>query len=91
MSHCLQRKAVPVGVRADAVTATTRSRCSGPHAPVATVTGRPQPRLEQRASARMHAGKETDRVAEKNKLIGVAAITAANTAIMAWRGFKDDE
>lgn len=37
------------------------------------------------------SGKETDRVAEKNKLIGVAAITAANTAIMAWRGFKDDE
>lgn len=37
------------------------------------------------------AGKEADRVSDQNKLIAIAAITAANTAIMAWRGFKKDD
>eukprot|EP00892_Ulva_mutabilis_P008929 jgi/Ulvmu1/6408/UM003_0037.1 len=37
------------------------------------------------------AGKEADRVSDQNKLIGVAALTAANAAVMAWRGFKKDD
>lgn len=39
----------------------------------------------------MHAGKETDMVVDQNKLIGVFAVTAANAAVMAWRGFKKGE
>lgn len=42
-------------------------------------------------TARVRAGKESERVSDQNKLITIAAITAANAAVMAWRGFKKDD
>lgn len=37
------------------------------------------------------AGVETEQVIDKNKLIAVVALSAANSALMAWRGFKKDD
>lgn len=41
--------------------------------------------------ARWCAGKESDRVIDQNKLVTIAAISAANAAVLAWRGFKKDD
>lgn len=37
------------------------------------------------------SGVETEQVIDKNKLIAVVALSAANSALMAWRGFKKDD
>eukprot|EP00892_Ulva_mutabilis_P008928 jgi/Ulvmu1/6407/UM003_0036.1 len=36
-------------------------------------------------------GKDTEKVMEQNKLVGVLAVTAINAGVMAWRGFKKGE